>query len=171
MSKLSELLTQAKAEDMSLREIARRAQKRGHKLTVGTASKYFRGMHGTPDEETLLALHEVLNIPLEDLRTAADLPTGTDEPYEPPSEANRLDLRQRKAVDEIIRLFAREGRTGEPESTTSTERDQTADQESDPEEHHNAQHQRPTMTRRKKRSRLSEPHAATSRRPAREDQE
>ena|SRR5690625_56897 len=171
MSKLSELLTQAKAGDMSLREIARRAQKRGHKLTVGTASKYFRGLHGTPDEETLLALHEVLNIPLEDLRAAADLPTGTNEPYEPPSEANRLDLRQRKAVDEIIRLFAREERTGEPQSPTSTEQDQTADQEPEPEEHHNAQQQRTTMTRRKKRARFPEPHAATSQQRDPEDQE
>lgn len=167
MSKLSELLTQAKAEDMSLREIARRAQKRGHKLTVGTASKYFRGMHGVPDEATLLALHEVLNIPLEDLRTAADLPTGVDEPYDPPSVANRLDLRQRKAVDEIIRLLVRDEQSDDQSATSKPEPDHTDDdQEAVPDEQ-----PRPTMTRRKKRARFEEPHVATSQQRDREDPE
>lgn len=142
MSNLSELLEQAKPEDMSLREVARQANKRGYKLTAGTLSKYFQGMHGTPDESTILALHEVLRIPLKDLRTAAELPTGADEPYTPPSEANRLDLRQRHAVDEIIRLLAREGTTTDDQSATTPQHDDNPT-EDEPEVAPD-EHQRPT---------------------------
>lgn len=140
-------------------------------LHTTTVSRLVRGV-GKPKPGVVEAVAAALGVDVRFVSEWAQQVRSETRPYEPPAEVNLLTRREQDAVTELIRaIAAREERTGEPQSTTSTEQDQTADQESDPEEHHNAQHQRPTMTRRKKRSRLSEPHAATSRRPAREDQE
>lgn len=114
MSALSELLAQrVAAQKIGVREIARRAQERGHTLSHGTVSKYLSGRHPeVPAEETLRALHDVLGIPLEQLREAAGLPVGLPEPYRPPAEADRLDPEQREAVDQVIRLLARKSVMG-----------------------------------------------------------
>lgn len=105
MSTLSELLTRANDAKRSARAIARAAQERGHTLNHDTAARYLRGDHGVPDEATLIAFSEVLDVPLRDLRTAAQLPSESTEPYVPPSESSRLTRRQRRAVDEIIRAM------------------------------------------------------------------
>ena len=39
------------------------------------------------------------------LRAAAALPAEETEPYRPPAEASRLNRRQRRAVDEVIRAM------------------------------------------------------------------
>lgn len=105
MSALSELLTARNTSGMSARALSRRAQELGHTLNHDTAARYVRGDHGVPDEATLIALSEVLRIPLRELRVAADLPSETTAPYVPPAEASRLTRRQRRAVDEIIRAM------------------------------------------------------------------
>lgn len=105
MSSLSELLTRGNKEQLSARAIARAAKERGYSLNHDTAARYLRGTHGVPDEATLIAFHEVLDIPLRDLRAAAALPSESTEPYVPPAEASRLSRRQRRAVDEIIRAM------------------------------------------------------------------
>ena len=103
MSALSELLRDANTAGLSARAVARSAQTHGHTMNHDTAARYLRGAHGTPDEETLLALADVFGVALSDLRTAAGLPAEVTEPYRPPVEASRLNRRQRRAVDEIIR--------------------------------------------------------------------
>jgi hypothetical protein len=105
MSGLSDLLTEANAGRHSARGIARLAQERGHTLNHDTAARYLRGDHGTPDEVTLVALSDVLGVPLRELRVAADLPSETTAAYVPPPESSRLSRRQRRAVDEIIRAM------------------------------------------------------------------
>lgn len=105
MSALSELLVASNRTGLSARALARTAQERGHSLNHDTAARYLRGDHGTPDEATLVALSDVLDVPLRKLRTAADLPDESTSPYVPPAEASRLTRRQRRAVDEIIRAM------------------------------------------------------------------
>ncbi len=105
MTRLSEVLTAANTGGLSARAVARRAQERGHSLNHDTAARYLRGDHGRPDESTLLALADVLAVPLATLRAAAGLPSEQTDPYIPPLEANRLSRRQRRAVDEIIRAM------------------------------------------------------------------
>lgn len=103
MSALSDALNEANVNQWSAREIARRGGDRVHFATIAT---YLRGKHGRPGEEILQVFSEVLNIPMPRLRELAELPAGDEEPYEPPREANRLDKRQRKLVDELIRMLA-----------------------------------------------------------------
>lgn len=103
MSALSDALNEANVENWSAREIARRGGDRVHFATIAT---YLRGKHGRPGEEILQVFSEVLHVPMSRLRQLADLPSGDEQPYEPPPEANRLDRRQRKLVDELIRMLA-----------------------------------------------------------------
>jgi transcriptional regulator with XRE-family HTH domain len=105
MSALSDLLNEANAGKLSGRSLARAAQAAGFSLNHDTAARYLRGDHGRPDEATLLALSKVLRIPLNRLRTAASLPAEVTEPYRPPAESSRLNRRQRRAIDEIIRAM------------------------------------------------------------------
>lgn len=105
MSALSDLLNEANSAGLSARSLARNAQAAGFSLNHDTAARYLRGDHGRPDEATLLALAKVLRIPLTRLRAAASLPAEETEPYRPPAEASRLNRRQRRAVDEVIRAM------------------------------------------------------------------
>jgi transcriptional regulator with XRE-family HTH domain len=105
MSALSDLLNEANARNLSARSVARAAQAAGFSLNHDTAARYLRGDHGRPDETTLLALSKVLRIPLNRLRAAASLPAEVTEPYRPPAESSRLNRRQRRAIDEIIRAM------------------------------------------------------------------
>lgn len=105
MSGLSDVLVAANRLGLSARAVARKAQERGHTINHDTAARYLRGDHGTPDEATLVAFADVLDVPLRKLRTAANLPAESIDPYVPPPEASRLTRRQRRAVDEIIRAM------------------------------------------------------------------
>jgi len=118
MSALSDLLNEVNGGKLSARKLARAAQAAGFSLNHDTAARYLRGDHGRPDEATLLALSKVLRIPLSRLRTAASLPSGETEPYRPPAESSRLNRRQRRAIDEIIRAML--------ESTTINQPDELA---------------------------------------------
>jgi transcriptional regulator with XRE-family HTH domain len=105
MSAISDVLQAANRRKLSARAVARAAQERGYTLNHDTAARYLRGDHGRPDEATLVALAEVLDVSLARLRTAAGLPSELTTPYVPPPEAARLNRRQRLAVDEIIRAM------------------------------------------------------------------
>ena len=105
MSALSDLISAGNTAGHSARNIARLANAQGFSLNHDTAARYLRGDHGRPDEPTLVAFATVLEIPLADLRVAAGLPAEQTEPYVPPAEASRLNRRQRRAVDEIIRAM------------------------------------------------------------------
>jgi transcriptional regulator with XRE-family HTH domain len=113
MSALSRLINQRRAERGidSGRELARLteapARRQGVKpVTSANASTYISGSHGRPSDRTLKLLAEALSLPLWKLREAADVPPGESEPYQPPPEADRLNRRQRNAVNTIIRLLA-----------------------------------------------------------------
>ncbi|WP_010549635.1 helix-turn-helix transcriptional regulator [Brachybacterium paraconglomeratum] len=103
MTALSDLLTASNTNRWTTREIAGLAEKKGHQLAQPTVSKYLSGRHGRPTEPVLAAFSDVLNIPIHKLRAAAGVPTGAGDPWQPPAEANRLDRRQRRALEELIR--------------------------------------------------------------------
>lgn len=101
MSALTELLKQHQG-DLSGRDISRKARERGHTLSHQTVADALNGK-SRPDEATLVALSEVLSIPMAKLHEAAGIVTDEHGPYKPPVEAARLTARQRKALDELIR--------------------------------------------------------------------
>lgn len=132
MTALSDLLNQSNTYRWSTREIARLAEKKGHQLAQPTVSKYLGGRHGGPTEPVLAAFSDVLNIPISELRAAAGLPTGAGDPWQPPAEANRLDLRQRRALEELIRSMVTsdttaEDRTDDQQDAASMGRDAQRD--------------------------------------------
>ncbi|MBF6459844.1 helix-turn-helix transcriptional regulator [Nocardia puris] len=102
MSELSDLLREYNQEDWSHREIARRS---GGALSRATVDKYLSGRHGRPTPEVIQAFHEVLGVPLRELRAAAKMPAGEPGAWVPPEEANLMTRRQRAAVEELIRSF------------------------------------------------------------------
>lgn len=114
MSALSDLFRSANAGRHSARAIARIAQERGHRINHDTAARYLRGDHGKPDEATLLAFADVLDLDLRDVRAAAGLPSELTTPYSPPPESSRLTRRQRRAVDEVIRAMLEPGTAATP---------------------------------------------------------
>jgi transcriptional regulator with XRE-family HTH domain len=114
MSALSELLQAENPKPLSARAISLAARDLGFTLNHDTAARYLRGEHGKPDEATLRAFSSVLGISLAKLRRAASLPADVTEPYRPPSEADRLSRRQRRAVDEVIRAMLQAPATTEP---------------------------------------------------------
>lgn len=62
---------------------------------------------GTPSDESIQQMAGTLRVAPADLYRMVGLATPTDaKRYEPPAESARLTVRQRRAVDEIIRLFA-----------------------------------------------------------------
>jgi transcriptional regulator with XRE-family HTH domain len=114
MSALSDLLQTENSQGLSARAISQAARGDGFTLNHDTAARYLRGEHGKPDEATLRAFSTVLGIPLSKLRRAASLPSDVTEPYRPPAEADRLNRRQRRAVDEVIRAMLQTPATAEP---------------------------------------------------------
>ena len=64
----------------------------------------------------LTAFSDVLNIQIDTLRTAAGVPAGTGSPWTSPSETNRLDTRQRRALEELIRSMVASETSGEDRS-------------------------------------------------------
>lgn len=104
MSALSELLNRHFADrypEMSNRKIAEVSG-----VSRGTIDNYRNGTHpARPSEEVLRAFHELLRIPMPELREAAGVQSGELDPYVPPAEANQLGMRQRRALDELIRAF------------------------------------------------------------------
>jgi transcriptional regulator with XRE-family HTH domain len=122
MTALSELLQASNTTSLSARTIARNARELGFSLNHDTAARYLRGNHGTPDESTLQALSKVLRIPMTKLRAAAALPHEVTEPYQPPAEASRLNRRQRRAVDEVIRAMLQPAATAKQVTELDTKR-------------------------------------------------
>lgn len=102
MSALSDALNEANVEGWSAAEIARRS---GDLIHRATAANVMRGKHAAnPPDKVLEAFAVVFpSLSLEQLRQLAGRPGGKRQPYEPPAEADLLDERQRRAVDELIR--------------------------------------------------------------------
>jgi Helix-turn-helix len=102
VSDLSDLLNRHIPEGVTNRELERQC---GGAISRSTINKYRNGTHGDPTEEVLRVFHEMLRIPMTELRAAADQSPGESGPWVPPVEADRMDGRQRKAVKELIRSF------------------------------------------------------------------
>lgn len=135
MTALSDLLRDANVDQLSTREIARRAEKNGHRLSLASASVYLGGRHGVPTEAVLEAFSDVLNIPIAQLRAAAGVPTGAGEPWSPPAEANRLDHRQRRALEELIRsMVASEAAREDQDDEQDQQQDPPGERADDPAE-------------------------------------
>lgn len=109
MSALSDALLAANVERWSAREIARRG---GDRVSHSQLGKYLKPTHPRPGEDVLQVFSDVFRIPMPKLRRLAGAPAGGAEPYEPPAEANRLDSRQRRVINELIRMLA-ETRAGD----------------------------------------------------------
>lgn len=56
-------------------------------------------------ERTMESVAAALGVEITTIREWAALARGEQEPYQPPPEANRLDRRTRKAIDELIRAI------------------------------------------------------------------
>jgi hypothetical protein len=98
MSDLSDLLGAHRPGNTSNRQIALKTG-----LAPATVDKCMNGRHGIVEEPTLHALSDYFHIPIEKLRMAANVPAGEGQPWTPPPEADRLNRRQRDAIDEMIR--------------------------------------------------------------------
>lgn len=81
--------------------MAREARKRGHALSDASATAYFAGRHGTPDDATIAAFSEVLRIPESEIRKAAGV-TAVGEPWIPPQSSRYLRDDQRAALEQLI---------------------------------------------------------------------
>ena len=108
MSALSELLVEHLPEGWSYRRVAREARRLGHVISDATVTAYLGGRHGKPEDGTLAVLAETLRIPLARLRTVAGLPADPGIPWVPPAESARLDPDQRKVLDALVKVMARD---------------------------------------------------------------
>lgn len=85
--------------DRSLREVDRAS---GGRLNRDTLSRVTRGTQARVSEATLQALHDVLRIPLADLRRAnGQDSTAPDQPFVPPDRLNALITRERQLLVEV----------------------------------------------------------------------
>lgn len=129
MSELSDLVNAGMRERglRYARELARATQPVAKQfgtrpVSVSIAAGLVSGDHGKPSERTLRLLAEVLDVALPELRAAANVPGAESDPYVPPPEADRLDRRQRQAVNEMIRLLATAPQPPDPDEWAVADR-------------------------------------------------
>lgn len=107
MTALSQLLNERMPDGWTGDTIVLEAEKHHEKINRATAFDYLAGRHGKrPSERVLRAFAAALPVTVAELRAAAELPVGENTPWTPPPEANRLDGRQRQAIEELIRAIA-----------------------------------------------------------------
>lgn len=127
VSNLSDLLN---SQPVSARQAATAAEDKGIKLPYGTIAAYWSGKHGRPSARTLESLAAVLPLSLGQLQQAAWGKATTLGTYRPPREADLLDARQRRALDDLIRsIVAAKETTNEDQGTQSTQGDPAVDDE------------------------------------------
>lgn len=104
MSGLSDYLNSLNRDGWSTRRISEEAEKRGHKLSNASASRYLSGKHGAPGQDVIEAFAAVFHVPPAAVREAAGLP-GLGQPFELGADAARLTGPQREAIRTTVRLF------------------------------------------------------------------
>lgn len=78
----------------------------GGPISTAAVAKYRNGIHpASPSLRMLRLLSETLDIPLQELEQAAQVPVSLGE-WVPPAEASRMTLPERQSVENLIRLFA-----------------------------------------------------------------
>jgi transcriptional regulator with XRE-family HTH domain len=123
MTSLSDLLNEHLPDGWTASDVERAAQAKGYAITRQTAWGFLRGRHASrPDEETLLALADVLRVPITKVRAAAGMPAGENEPWVPPIESARLTRRQRSALEDFIRATVDEAMVPAPDAVTPLRR-------------------------------------------------
>lgn len=106
MSALSDLLNRYIRESERFKGMSNRQIAKAAGVSRGTVDNYrSEAAPEAPKEHVLQAFHELLGIPLPELRAAAGVPIGELDPYSPPAEFNRLSRAQRDALDEFVRSF------------------------------------------------------------------
>lgn len=110
MTTLRDLIQAAKDRSgLGVREIARTAERHGHRLSPSSVSNILNGKTSSVSAETAQALSAVLGIPLEEITTS--MMTGPDlGEWVPPVEARSLTGTQRRLIEDVIRQFS-EGNT------------------------------------------------------------
>lgn len=106
MTTLRDLIQAAKDDSgLGVREIARTAERHGHRLSPSSVSNILSGKTATVSAETAQALSVVLGIPLEQI--TASMTTGPDlGEWVPPLEARSLTGTQRRLLEDVIRQFS-----------------------------------------------------------------
>lgn len=104
MSGLSDYLNSLNRDGWSTRRISEEAEKRGHKLSNATASRYLSGKHGSPGQDVIEAFAAVFHVDSARVRAAAGLP-GLGQPFDLGADAARLTGPQREAIRTTVRLF------------------------------------------------------------------
>lgn len=103
VTELSDLL---KRSGITARQAAEKATELGVDLPYGTIAAYWTGRHPRhPSEKTLEGLAEVTPVSLRRLRRAVGAAEGEATPWSPPAEANRLTIRQREALEQLIKAI------------------------------------------------------------------
>lgn len=86
-------------------------------VSHGTVQRAFTGHRQSVHPDTVKGLARALRVTESWVADALDMDTDTVTPYTPPREAAYLGQRQRRAVDEMIRLLAL---TPEPDENDAT---------------------------------------------------
>lgn len=105
MTPLSTRLSEAKG-DRSIDAVAAQAQKAGHDIDRSTVARYVAGGGAkNPPDSVLRALAAGLGLDVRELRALAGQPSGELGPWTPTDESARLNLDQRRALDQLIRTM------------------------------------------------------------------
>ena len=109
VSELSKRLADAKG-DRSIDDIARQAERKGHRLDRSAIARYVKGEHGSNTRpSTIEALAAGFDLDPRELRELAGRPPGELGRYEPVPESASLTQRQRDALDLLIKAIVSEG--------------------------------------------------------------
>jgi hypothetical protein len=93
------------------RRLAELAQRAGHDISHATLNRLRQGTYATrPSDASIRAIAYLADVSESIAFTAAGVRAPTAVVYQPPSEAQRMSTRQRKALDELIRAFASDDR-------------------------------------------------------------
>lgn len=88
------------------RRLAELAQRAGHDISHATLNRLRQGTYATrPSDASIRAIAYLADVSENTAFAAAGVSAATTVVYEPPSEAQRMTARQRKALDEVIRAF------------------------------------------------------------------
>lgn len=113
MTALSDLLNRLNVQDWSTREIERRSEKAGLKVSNGAVGKYLNGTHPSePSDRVLRAFAAVFGTDVNKIRKAAGQAPTADR-FELPPEADTLNPDERRAITELVRVMARQKRVGD----------------------------------------------------------
>ncbi|MCD1287290.1 hypothetical protein CV023_15860 [Brevibacterium sp. CCUG 69071] len=113
MTALSDLLNRLNTQEWSTREIERRSEKAGMKVSNGAVGKYLNGTHPSePSDRVLRAFAAVFGTDVNKIRKAAGQAPTADR-FELPPEADTLSLDERRAITELVRVMARQKKAGD----------------------------------------------------------